>query len=170
MLLGFWKDKPEKSKWLRSQPVGRNHVADIIKNTFKSLGICGTGSRDHVTRHGLRGTVATVLLDSGEEDVAVQLRTGHVSLESLKWYTNLRGKTAQRQQRALFGLSDETERDVKRLKSDIQIISESASMANAQQSTLPSSTAPPGTSSAPSVTTVSSGDHSEWVFWAASHR
>lgn len=126
LLHGVWKDRNDldKQKWLRTQPLGRNHIAEIIKETCKELDICGTGSREHITRHGLRGTVATVLLDSGEEDVGVALRTGHLSLESLKWYTNLRGRTGRRQQRALFGVEHEKELHVKRLKKDMGAISE----------------------------------------------
>lgn len=81
LLHGIWKDLVDVSKWLRTKPMGRNHIADIIKDTRKELGKCGRGSREHIKRHGLRGTVATVLLDSGEEDVAVVLHNGHISME-----------------------------------------------------------------------------------------
>lgn len=129
--MGFGKEKTDKNKWLRTKPVGRDQVADLIKDTCKALSIYGTGLRDHVTRHGLHRTVATVLLDSGEEEVEVQVRTEHMSLDGLKWHTNLRGRTGKRQKRALFGTMEETERDIKRLKSDIKVISESGSMKKA---------------------------------------
>lgn len=57
VLLRFWKDRTDKKKWLRAQPVGSNYVAEVIKDGWKAMKISGKGSREHLTRHRLGSTV-----------------------------------------------------------------------------------------------------------------
>lgn len=64
----------------------------------------------------------------------VQFRTMHMSIECLKWYTNLRVQTERCKHRALSGAMEETERQVKMLKSNIQVNSESGSIRKAKSS------------------------------------
>lgn len=50
----------------------------------------GSGSKSSVTTHGLRGTLATFLLEAGQSDSSVSMRTDPRYFKSLKSYQHLR--------------------------------------------------------------------------------
>ena len=73
----------------------------VVKKVCEEEGIAGSGVKSWVTSHGLRGTVATLLVQSGHADSSVAMRTGHRDPRSLKSYQNLRGMEGLQQQRDL---------------------------------------------------------------------
>lgn len=55
--------------------------------------IKGHGVDGFVTTHGLRGTMASLLIEAGFSDAAVSLRTSHRSLNSLRIYKDPKCET-----------------------------------------------------------------------------
>lgn len=66
------------------------------------LGIRGNGKADHMTAHGLRAPMISMLISAGYSDAAVALRSGHRDNTSLQSYQNLRGLNGEAQPRAVF--------------------------------------------------------------------
>lgn len=94
--------KLDVSTFFKPQPIGRNTMSSVVKKVCKSLGIRGQGCADHVTSHGLRATMISMLISGGYSDAAVMLRSGHRESSSLLSYHNLRGKQGQDQLSAIF--------------------------------------------------------------------
>lgn len=90
--------------FFKRTPVGRNKFMKIVKDVCAREGIQGSGSRNWVTTHGLRGTLATILFGAGHADSSVALRTGHRDPTSLKSYQHLRGQEGLQQQRDLLNV------------------------------------------------------------------
>lgn len=92
--------------FFKRQHLGRNAFARIVGSICRKEGITGTGVKQGMTLHGLRGSVVTLLFEDGQNDVNVAMRTGHRDLSSLKNYHNLRGALGMQQQAAIFGDSN----------------------------------------------------------------
>ncbi len=84
---------------------------------------------DSMTTHGLRCTMAFLVLEAGHSDVPVSMRTGHRDLNSLKNYQNLFRSEGKKQHKSIFdgssaskdrkrrlGLQEEQEESLKKLK------------------------------------------------------
>lgn len=69
----------------------------------REVGISGTGVKEGMSTHGIRGTVTTLLVEAGHLDSAILLRTGHRNRQSLKHYQNLQGLEGMRQQNDILG-------------------------------------------------------------------
>ncbi len=80
----------------------KNSFKDIVKNLCTAEGIRGTGVHDCVTGHGTRGAMVSFLLQAGESDASVALRSFHRNLCSIKRYSNLQGELGRQQQKDLF--------------------------------------------------------------------
>ena len=85
-------------------------MSSVVRQTCKSLGIRGEGASKHMTTHGLRGTMISLLIASGHSDASVVLRSGHADSSSLQSYHNLRGENGIHQLKAIFGRSRELNR------------------------------------------------------------
>ena len=72
------------SKIFRNQNLGRKKLKSILKSVCGSLKIGGSNENAEITLHSLRGTAASILLESGCSDSNVAMRTGHRDLRSLK--------------------------------------------------------------------------------------
>lgn len=88
--------------FFKCQPLGEHTLRRYIKEACEKNGITGIGPNDAVVTHSLRGTVTSLLIESGTPDTAVSLHTGHRKLENLKPYQNMRGKEGMLHQSILF--------------------------------------------------------------------
>ena len=89
-------------QFFKRSAIGKNHFSKIVKDVCKREKIVGSGTRNWVTTHSLRGTLATILFGAGHSDSSVAMRTGHRDPRSLKSYQNLRGTKGREQQRDLL--------------------------------------------------------------------
>ena len=91
-----------------------------MKGACLAEGIAGSGHRNWVTTHGLRGTLATLLFENGHSDSSVGLRTGHRDPRLLKSYQHVRGGEGIKQQRDILGSTEE--KSLKKLKKDSNVV------------------------------------------------
>ena len=113
---------PNTSLFFTNQPLGRNTFAKIVPETCTALGIRGDGPNDKVTMHGLRATMITILQEAGFSDSTIALRTGHKDVNSLKHYTNLRGRLGNQQFESIFRdpTSSKTDKPIVRTSPDTE--------------------------------------------------
>ena len=95
--------KGDPEKFFKPQAIGRNKMSSIIKEVCQCLGIRGQGAAEHVTAHGLRATMISLLISAGYSDASIVLRTGHRDSRSLQSYHNLKGQNGVDQLASLFG-------------------------------------------------------------------
>ena len=88
--------------FLRNQPLGENKIRYLVQNACAVNGIKGVGSKDQISFHGLRGTVVSLLIESGMPDSSTVLRTGHRQMDSIRPYHNIRGSEGRLQQDIIF--------------------------------------------------------------------
>lgn len=87
-----------KREFFKRQNLGINKFLQVVKTVSMKEGVSGIGSKAFATNHGLRGTLASLLIQSGHSDTSVSKRTGHKDLRSLQHYQNLQGAEGQQQQ------------------------------------------------------------------------
>lgn len=75
--------------WKR-QPLGKNTFPRIIRDCCVAEDFSGSGERNWITTHRLRGTLATLLFETNHSDSSVAMRNGHRDPRSLKRYQRLR--------------------------------------------------------------------------------
>ena len=98
--------KGDTSTFFKPQVIGRNKMSSIVKEVCQCLGIRGDGVAKHMTTHGLRASMISLLISSGSSDAPVVLRTRHRDSRSLQSYHNLKGSSGLKQLAAVFGSSD----------------------------------------------------------------
>lgn len=108
--------KLDVSTFFRSQPIGKYTMTSIVKTVCQRLGIRGQGCAKHMTTHGLRSTMISMLISSGYSDAAVCLRSGHRDPSSLLNYHNLRGQQGEEQLGAVFAKLESKRGDAPRAK------------------------------------------------------
>jgi len=91
-----------QTEFFNNQPIGVSIFKGLVKNMCITENLTGNGVHNYVTNHGLRGPMASLLLDAGFSDTTVSLRTGHRNNDSLKNYKNNQGGSSYSQQKALF--------------------------------------------------------------------
>lgn len=69
-----------------NQPLGESSFLLNVKSCCADEGTKGSGTKGLVTNHGLRGTLASLLLEQRHFDSIVSLRTGHGNPRSLQSY------------------------------------------------------------------------------------
>lgn len=78
--------KGDQKSFFKSQPIGRNKMASIVKDVCRSLKVRGEGASKYMTARGLQATMVSLLISSGHSDAAVPLRAGHRDDRSLQSY------------------------------------------------------------------------------------
>lgn len=86
--------------------MGKTRLRELVTEACSENSIKGLGPNDHMVLHGVRGSVSTMLITSVIPDSAITMRTGHLQLDSLRSYQNIRGKEGDVQQHAIFGGSN----------------------------------------------------------------
>lgn len=103
--LGINKKAATHRVFFRRQAIGRNAFGTIVKTVCDLEGISGSGTKTFAITHGLRRSLASLILQASHADSSVQMRTGHDDPRSLQIYQNLRGRVCLRQQRDILGSS-----------------------------------------------------------------
>lgn len=91
------------SKFFRQQPLRNNSFDHIVKRVCENERVTGSGMKNFITRHSLRGLFATIIFKPGNSDSSVMMRTGHRDPRSLMHYQNLWGGEGLQQQCHLMG-------------------------------------------------------------------
>ena len=98
---------------LRNQPLGENKIRYLVQNACVVNGIKGVGSKDQISFHGFRGTVVSLLIESGMPDSSTVLRTIYRQIDSIRPYHNIPGSEGRLQQAIIFnGKKKENSNDV----------------------------------------------------------
>ena len=96
--------KDPSHPWYTAVPVGKNTLANMIRDMCKEAGIHGKKSN-----HGLRMSGATNLYAAGVPEKIIQARTGHSSLESLRKYERISMDQEEAVSKILTGETDDFE-------------------------------------------------------------
>ena len=70
-----------RSPWFTTNPIGKNTLANMVRDMCKDADIKG-----HKTKHSLRVTGATAMYQAGGPEKAIQEKTGYMSLTGLRHY------------------------------------------------------------------------------------
>ena len=130
--------KDESSPWYCAVPVGKNILANIVKDMCSEAGLEGKK-----TNHSLRVAGATCLFEAGVPERVIQKRTGHRCLQSLREYERVSNKQEMAVSRVLSGEVDHYEPNLKdetsasECKAGIELAHPSPSTSNSESATAP---------------------------------
>lgn len=94
--------------FFKSQPLGEKKITNLVQDACSKNGIKGVGPKGHVNFHGaIRGTMTSLLVQSGIPDSSTVLRNGHRQIDSIRPYYTIRGKEGRQQQYEIFGGADQ---------------------------------------------------------------
>lgn len=82
--------RSDPAEFFANKNLGRNQFVRIVDRICSSLGIVRDGASKTVTTHGLRTNIIFLLVQLEYNDSAIELRSGHRNLKSLKRYHNLK--------------------------------------------------------------------------------
>lgn len=82
-----------------------HQIRKIVQGAADANGIVGYGDQDHIFMHFTRKTSAQRMVDACMADTATMKRTGHLCVESVTAYQNLRGVTGLKQQAIIVASS-----------------------------------------------------------------
>lgn len=102
----------QRPKYFKRKVFAKTTFMSIVSSACVVEGINGRGSKSWETIHGLRGTLATLLFESGQPVSPVSLRSRPWHPHSLKGYQHLCGGEGRKQKR---DISEEEEPVPKRL-------------------------------------------------------
>lgn len=87
---------------LKKRNLDHGSYVNYIVVSCQKLGITGLREGDNMTRHGLRATVNSQLLQKAHDVVSVAMRSGHRQVDSANEWPNIRGSLGKQQQQNLL--------------------------------------------------------------------
>ena len=130
--------KDESSPWYCVVPVGKNMLANLVKDMCSEAGLEGKK-----TNHSLRVAGATCLFEAGVPERVIQKCTGHRCLQSLREYERVSNNQEMAVSRVLSGEVDHYEPNLKdetsasECKEGIELAHPSPSTSNSESATAP---------------------------------
>lgn len=95
------------SQFFCDQTLSKHTTHKSIQRAFEANNVVDLGDRRVIVPHSLRGTVATLLMESSRAESSDLDRTGHRQLETLLNYQNLAGNEGNPQNRIIFKSGDQ---------------------------------------------------------------